>query len=153
MDITDGCSVCIYSMCVYIDLRACVRVSQIRVSFKQVFLEKMKGIRDDNGNMGETGEGGGGKKGFVPVNLYGRYFLPGCLSREKHLVQITGKLGKKLKHMMLLLLLKCEVSCLCPLLPAPPVIFFTVSVGFHNMSAAAGQEGYSVESHCYYKCV
>lgn len=40
------------------------------------------------------GEGGRSrrvrKKGFVLVNLYGRYFLPGCLSREKHLVQITG---------------------------------------------------------------
>lgn len=72
---------------------------------------------------GREGAGGGGrsrrvrKKGFVPVNLYGRYFMPGCLSREKHLVQITGE--KKLNH-MLLLLLKSEISCLCLLLPAPP---------------------------------
>lgn len=100
-----------------------------------------------------VGEGGGagGKKGFVPVNLYGRYFMPGCLSREKHLVQITG--GKKLNHMPLLLL-KSEISCLRPRLPAPLLLFLsTLSVGFQNMCAAVGQEGYSVESKCYYKAV
>lgn len=84
MEITDGCSVSIYSMCVYIDLRACVRVSQIRVSFEQVFLAKMKGMRGDNGKMGEAGAGGGGKRALFLLTFTAGTF---CLdaSAEKNI--------------------------------------------------------------------
>lgn len=95
MESTDGCSVC---LCVGIDLPVCVRALSnqgfIWASFL-FFSAKMKrmvgwGGSEVRGRRRRQEQAGEGKKGFVPVNLYGRYFMPGCLRREKHLVQITG---------------------------------------------------------------
>ncbi len=153
MEITNGCSVC---LCVRIDLPACVRVSRIRDSFEQVscFSGKNEGAQEEGGE-GQAEEAGSRrvrKKGFVPVNLYGRYFMPGCLSREKHLVQITG--GKKIKsHAAAVVEIWNKLFMPAPSCSPPPSLLSTLSVGFQNMSAAVGQEGYSVESQCYYKTV
>lgn len=74
---------------VCIDLPACIRVFRIRKAIGQVscFSGRNEEVVGGEGRRRRVRE----KKGFVPVNLFARYFTPGCLGREKHWIQITGE--------------------------------------------------------------
>lgn len=122
VEIADGCCVCVFFVCVLI-CPHCIRASQIRDAIEQVscfFLAQMKGL------MGKAQEAGGRsrwvrrEKGCVPVNLYARYFMPGCLSREKTFD--SDNRGEKKSNRMPPLLLKSEISCPCQLHSAPHLV-------------------------------
>lgn len=117
-------------MCVCTDLPACVRDSKMWDSFEQVSC--FSGRNEGRGRSRRVR-----KKGFVPVNLYSRYFMPGCLSREKHLVQITAEEKKKMKsHAAAVVEIWNKLFMSAPFCPCLPPS--ALSVGFHNNVGCSG---------------